>query len=392
MSRIRLVSSGLLAIVAGFAFSLVLLSGCGEPEPITIGALVPDTGPATTYGRSVRQGIELAAEQINAAGGVGGSRQLMVEFRDTQTDPQAAAAALEELAQLDVPAIVGPGASNVALQIVDDAADLGVVLVSPSASNPQLTQQGGQWFFRVYPSDVVEGARMADFCRQEAWSRIGIVAANDPHGQDIADIFTNRFEAGVREVVFREDVDTIGDDEVSRILEAVEETSPQAIYVATYQDLFADLLQRLGEPEQRPVILGTSALTAKVIDMAGPAAEGVVFPQLFCAGCTDDPEIQEFVSAFEEKFGEMPDTYAAHAYDAVRVIVAALEQVPVVNADEVKSQLTRIEYQGITGKIDFNVATHDVVKTPSIFAIVDGEVVSIEKFRETELGQSLFAR
>jgi branched-chain amino acid transport system substrate-binding protein len=366
--------------------------GCGEPSPVTIGALVPDTGPASTYGRSVRQGIELAVAEINAEGGIDGRRQLNVEFRDTQTDPAAAATALEELAEMGVPGIIGPGASNVALELVDVATKNEVVLVSPSASNPKLTQQGGQWFFRVYPSDVVEGARMADFCRQQAWSKVGIVATDNPHGQDIADIFTDRFEAGVREVVFRENIEEVTEESVARILDEIRKTNPQALYVATYQDRFASLLEALEELNQRPVVLGTSALTQRVIEMAGPAAEGVVFPQLFCGRCTDDPKINAFVESFREKFGEDPDTYAAHAYDAVGVVAAAMEQSAVIRADELKGELTRIEYEGVTGKIDFNVATHDVVKTPSIFAIVNGEVVRFEKFRDTELGKKLFSR
>jgi branched-chain amino acid transport system substrate-binding protein len=370
----------------------LLLGGCGEPKPITIGALVPDTGPANTYGRSVRHGIELAVEEVNAAGGVDGRRELLIEFRDTQTDPDAATQAFNELAALGVPAIIGPGASNVALELVDDASSKQVVLVSPSASNPRLTQEGGQWFFRVYPSDVVEGARMADFCRQQAWSQVGIVASLNPHGQDIADIFTNRFEAGVREVVFREDVNVIGEEQISQILGQIRKTQPEALYVATFQDEFAALIQGLAELEQRPVVLGTSAITEKVIALAGDGAEGIVFPQLFCGDCTDDPTILEFVEDYQAKFGEQPDTYAAHAYDAVKVVVQAMEAVPVVSSDEVKSQLTRLEYEGVTGKIDFNVATHDVVKTPSIFAVVDGKVVRFEKFRETELGETLFER
>jgi branched-chain amino acid transport system substrate-binding protein len=392
VTRRRLVSGTVLFTTFALAASLLLAGACGEPKPVTIGALVPDTGPAKTYGRSVRHGIEFAVEEINAAGGVGGRKQLIVEFRDTQTEPEAAARAFDELAALDVPAVIGPGASNVALELVDDAAEREVVLISPSASTPRLTQEGGQWFFRVYPSDVVEGARMADFCRQQAWSKIGIVATNNAHGQDIAEIFTNRFEAGVREVVFREDVETIGEEQISRVLSQIRKTQPNALYVATFQDEFATLLEGLEELEQRPVVLGTSAITDKVIKMAGDAAEGVVFPQLFCGRCTDDPEILEFVDNFKKKYGEDPDTYAAHAYDAVRVLVQAMEAVPVINADQLLGQLTRLEYQGVTGKINFNVATHDVVKTPSVFAIADGKVMRFDKFRQTPVGERLFPR
>lgn len=390
MSRSRLVPLSIL-----FALSLATLlsgAGCGEPQPVILGALVPDTGPAKTYGRSVRQGIELAVEEVNKAGGVKGGAQLQLEFRDTQTDPAAAAAALNELADLGAPVVIGPVASNVALGLTDIAERRKVVLVSPAASNPRLSKEGGQWFFRVYPSDVVEGARLADLTAQQTWARVGIVASDTPHGQDIADIFTQRYEAGVREVVFRHDISGLTDEVTEAILADIRKTKPNALFVAAYQDLFADVLEAVDTLDERPAVIGTSAVTIQVIDMAGEAADGIIFPQLYCGRCTDEEHIVEFADAYEQKFGEEADTYAAHAYDAVKVVAEAMKLVTVISANDMLGELTRIKYDGVTGDINFNVTNHDVVKTPSIYAIVDGEIVKFDKFKQTELGQKVLSR
>ena len=366
-----------------------LLSACGEPKPITIGALIPETGPAASYGRTIHQGIEIAIEDINAAGGVAGGHKLLVEYRDTHTSAPQAKVGLQELVDLGVPAIIGPGTSSVALSLVPDINRTKVLLVSPSASSPRLSSEGGEWFYRVYPSDIVEGFRMANFCRDMFWTKIAIIASDDPFGRGIADVFTKKYEAGVREIVLRENFKTLDDAKVDELIKKIQKVRPDAVYLAAYVDDVAILLKKFQGLRNRPPLLGTSAVTREIVKKAGQAAEGFVFPQVYFDCESTDPDTCSFVDKYRKRYQEDPDTFAAHAYDAVRVVAAAMNQTPVINSSALTGELARIAYKGVTGNIQFD-QNGDVVRAPSLFAVLGGEIVPFEKFKEARLGQEIF--
>ena len=368
---------------------VALLGSCGEPKPVTIGALIPETGPAAPYGRTIRQGIDIAVADINAKGGVSGGHKLMVEYRDTKTSTSQAQVGFQELLDLHVPAIIGPGTSSVALALIPSINKAKMLMISPSVSSPRLTGEGGQWFFRVYPSDVVEGFRMANFCREMFWTRVAVIASDDPFGQGIADVFTKKYVAGVREVIMRENFKTMDDALIRSLIQKIRKLKPEAVYVAAYVDDVAALLKAMENMPDKPPLLGTSAVTREIVKKAGAAAEGFVFPQVFFDCESPEPEICGFVDKCREKYQEDPDNFAAHAYDAVGVLAAAMDQTPVLNSSDLAGELSRIDFKGVTGEIKFD-QNGDVVRAPSLFAVMGGEVVPFEKFKKAKLGQKIF--
>lgn len=386
---------GLFSFALATLATAALVAGCGEPAPLLIGVLVPDTGVASTYARGIRNGVELAVEEVNAAGGVLGGRMLAVEFRDTGTRPDTAVVAARDLIEAQGAfALIGPVSSSVALALVPVATETKTIILSPAASAPQLTKDGGEYFFRNYPSDVVEGQAMAEFCRQLALSAVAVLHSDDIFGVGISDVFVQKFEAATRSVVFRENFSSgISDAQALEIARRADASKAQAIYIAAYQSDTAVLLKALAQVGSTKARLATSATTREIARAVGTAAEGLVFPQSSFDPNDKSESVQKFVNAYKAKFAaqggpELPDNYAAHAYDAVHVLAKAIDTAQL--RDKINAALWNINHPGVTGRIDFDL-NGDVIKAPRFFAILAGEVVTYEAFRDAKVGQSVLA-
>ena len=381
---------GIFPALVPLAFAALLVA-CGPPKPITIGGLVPETGPAAAYGRLIRQGMDLALEEVNANGGVLGGAELRIEYRDTGTNPEKAQVGAIELLDMGVPAVIGPVASNVALRIAPLFNKKEVVLLSPAASSPRLTKEGGDWFFRVYPSDNVEAHTMADFCRKLAITRVAIIAVDDVFGKGIADVFQEHYEAATRQIVYRKDFQgALTPDEAKRIVREMRKAKAEAVYIAAYEGDMKVLLQAMHDLKCKVARLGTSAVTEQMIQELGEAAEGLVFPRPAFDPNADDPKMQAFAQAFRTKYHRQPDSYAAHGYDAVKVIATAIDQAGIATAKEIRGQLLVATFEGVTGRLKFNL-DGDVVKVPKIYAVLNGEIVPYEEYRNAKVGKSVLA-
>jgi branched-chain amino acid transport system substrate-binding protein len=360
--------------------ALTLLVGCGKPA--RVGAIVSRTGAAAAYGEQVARGYDLAVDEINAAGGVRG-HDLQLLYRDDSTSPEVGLSALRDLVEREqVPVVLGAVSSSVTLRLAPYCERRRVVLISPSASTPQLTD-AGEYVFRTYPSDVLEGASMAEFARDLGLDRVAILAVDNDYGASLAEVFAERFRASGGSVVA---VLTFPEGNVDALRDAVRALSglaPRGLYVPAYAADFAAALDLLRETNAHPVVLGTSSVTSESIRLAGPAAENVVFPMPSFDADADDPGISAFVAAFRDRYGAEPDVYAAHAYDAVRVLVTAVERAGSWEPDDVRDALLRIDnYEGATGRMAFD-RKGDVVQYPRLYVARGGRFVAYDRFIES---------
>ena len=357
------------------------LIACGPPEPVVLGGIIPESGPGAQYGPTVRKGMELAVSEVNEAGGILRGRPIRIEWRDDSTLAGTAQAAARDLIDsYHVPAIVGGVTSAVGLGLVGLMNQREVPLISPSASSPRLTQAGGKWFFRVYPSDLAEGSTMANLCGSLGIGRAAMVVYNDPFGTGIAEVFGRYFDAPSREIVLREAFDgSLTPERARGIADRVQAAGPDAVYLAAYIDDVVTLLHALQQAGFRGVRLGTSAITPDVLRLVGPAAEKLVFPQPPFEGSSDDPQVKAFITSYQAKFHQAPNTFAAYGYDAVRVVVEAIERAMETTPDSIRQQLLEMNYRGVTGPIDFD-EHGDVVKPPRLFVVMKDEIVRFEEF------------
>ena len=362
------------------ALALALLAGCGKPA--LVGAIVSRSGAASSYGEQIARGFDLAVEQINATGGVAG-RKLRLLYRDDSTNPEIGLAALRQLVEHErVSTVLGAVSSTVTLRLAPYCERHHVVLVSPSASAPQLTE-AGEYIFRTYPSDVLEGASMADFARDLGLDRVAVLAVDNEYGGSLARAFAERLGASggsvVASLTFPEGDKTAIADAVA----ALPALAPRGVYIPAYVSDLATALRLLRETRLRPIVLGTSVAAPELIRAAGPAAENLVFPMSDFDATADSAAVRSFAAAFAARYGAEPDVYAAHAYDTVRVLAAAVTRAGSWDADDIRDALLHIDnYEGATGRLAFD-RKGDVVQYPRLYVVRGGQLIAYDRFVES---------
>lgn len=360
--------------------ALALCASCGKPA--RVGAIVSRTGAAAASGEQVTRGCDLAVEELNAAGGVRG-RKLELLYRDDSTNPEVGLSVLRDLVEREhVPVVLGAVSSSVTLRLAPYCERRHIVLISPSASASQLTD-AGEYVFRTYPSDVLEGASMAAFARDLGLDRVAILAVDNDYGASLADVFAERFRASGGSVVA---LLTFPEGNAAALKDAVNALaglSPRGLYVPAYAGDLVAALNLLRETNAHPIVLGTSSVTAESIRLAGPAADNMVFPMPSFDPDADDAGVRAFAEAFRARYHEEPDVYAAHAYDAVRVLATAVDRAGSWEPDEVRDALLRIDnYEGATGRMAFD-RKGDVVQYPRLYVVRGGRFVAYDRFIES---------
>ena len=160
------------------------------------------------------------------------------------------------------------------------------------------------------------------------------------------------------------------------------EVEPQGIYLVAYVDVLAELLKQIRAAGIECLLMGSGSVTEQLSQMAGEAAEYLVYPQPSFDPDSDEPAVAEFVQAFRAKYSREPDIYAAHGYDSLKLLVQAMRNTGFTFPDEVRRGLHGLEdYMGAAGRTQFD-ERGDVVRYPKIFVIRDGQSVSIQQFEQ----------
>jgi branched-chain amino acid transport system substrate-binding protein len=362
-------------------FGCIAAGAIGCSNEVKVGAVVSESGPASVYGDPVRKGLELAAAQINEKGGFRG-KPLRLLYRDDRTRTEEGARVARELIEVEhVHFIIGAVSSPVTLEIAPICNDKRVVLISPSASADAITAAGA-FVYRVYPSDILEGTSMAQFAKDLGIEKMVLFVYDTDWGAGLRDVFTDEYQGKYRQVV---NVYEFMPDDTSSFetwAAEVKEIAPEAIYIAAYAEDWGKLIVALREAGVDAAILGTSAFTPKVVQIAGDAAESLVFPQPSFSPDSDYAPAQEFAESFEAEYGHPPDRYAAYGYDSLMVLYEAMLENESTHVDNVRIGLANLDnYPGATGLITFD-SHGDVVQYPRNFVIRDGKPVAWETFIE----------
>jgi len=364
-----------------------LAAGCSSE--IKIGAIVSETGAVATYGVSVKNGLDLALEEINAAGGYRGS-PITLLYRDDATMPEIGEqVVLELIDQEGVDMIIGALSSPVTLRIAPICERKGVVLLSPTSSAPAISD-AGDFIFRNYPSDILEGTSMARFAKDEGFERVVVFTLDNAFGSGLADVFTKEYESKFRSVVKTFAIPETQDSGFEEMVAEAKELDPDGVYIITYDQGLYGLLRAIDAADWDVVIMGTSSVTRSVVDAVGGAAEKLIFPRAGFDLASNDPAVVQFVEAYRQKYGQDPDIYSAHGYDALKLMVEAISNAESTHPTNVKIGMTSVKgYQGAAGLTTFDKAG-DVVRYPRLFVIDEGRPLPYDQF--VEQGKTLVER
>lgn len=358
-----------------------LLSGCGS-KPV-VGVLLPMTGDASTYGESMKQAIELALDEAEAAGTMPVGFEVI--WGDSKTDPQVGVAEIRRLAGAGAKLIVAGTTSDEAKAFLPVLDDEDVIVLSPSASAPSLTKDSRR-FFRLFASDELEGQRAGRFLfEDQGKSTVLIFAEDSEHARGIEPPFRQVYEGAM------------GGSVVGRVLltdpawqqhsaDLIAAHQPESVYIIAYANRTLDVLRHLREKGYSGTISATSAFySGEVIESEPELVDGVFFAQPAFEIQSELPAIRAFVEAYRARFGSDPDIYAAHAYDAMNVALAlpALSRSWEANDIRKTLQFEIKEFPGVTGPIQFD-DYGDVRHNPVMFIVKDGEVISYTSYLEIE--------
>lgn len=320
--------STLLAASATFAALSVsmVFQACSEAQKddITVGVIVPVTSSISVWGVNSQRGIQLAADQINAAGGIDG-RQIRLIVEDSECDPEKATAILRRLIdEHHVAVVLGNICSSNVLAMAPIAESSEVVLLSTGASNPAISE-AGDFVFRNWPSDHIQGQLTAEHAFESGHRAIAIFFVDNAYGQGLDSEFREHFqELGGEISLTPSESYTEGDVDFRAQLATIKESGADGLYLPAYTKEYPLILEQIQELElDLPIMASETFDDPETIELAGPAAHGVVFPSPASFDKTT-PQGRRFAEAFEATYGDQPGVTADTAFDAMNIVAEAL--------------------------------------------------------------------
>lgn len=396
------------AQLIGAASALTMAIGVADAEPLKLGALMPMTGDLQAYGETSLNGIRLAADEINAAGGVMGE-PVQVQVGDTQTSPQAGVDAAQKLASIQgVHAFVGALSSGVTIPVAQSvASEEGLPQISGASTSPVITTlDDNDFLFRTVPSDAFQGVALSDVTREAGYDTVGVIYINNDYGKGLAEAFNSAYtEAGgtVTAMVAYEQRQPAYRGELQK---AAANGGADALVLVGYPENGQTIVRQALEGGYFSKFVFTDGLKApEMIENIGAQyMNGTVgtAPQ----ARADSPGAQHFAAAYEEKFGKVPPKpYMDTVYDAVYALSLAAVQAGTTDSAAIRDELRsvsnppgkavgpgefaeavklieageEINYEGASGSINFD-DNGDVPGTFAHWAIDNGEIVTRRVF------------
>ena len=375
-NKTRLFAVCLLSIAA-----LLTATSCGSStnsSEIVIGEYGSLTGTAATFGTSSRNGIDMAIDEVNKAGGVLG-KQIRVIVEDDQTKPEEAQTVVTKLISKDrVVAILGEVASSRSLAAAPVAQQNQVPMISPSSTNPKVTQVG-DYIFRVCFIDPFQGLVMAKFATNTLKVKNVAILRDikNDYSVGLADVFIENFKKMGGKIVTDQSYSE-GDTDFSAQLTSIKSANPQAIFVPGYYTevgLIARQAKKLGL--NATLMGGDGWDSPKLIEIGGDALNGTYFSNHYSV---DDPSpaIRKFVADYKARFNEVPDALAALAYDAANILFESMRKANSTEGPKVRDAIAQTtDYPGVTGKITID-KDRNSVKPAVVLEVKDGKLAFVE--------------
>lgn len=325
--------------------------GAGNNE-IRVGEYGSLTGSTATFGKSTHEGIVIAVEEINAAGGVKG-KKIRLFTEDDQSKPEEAANAVTKLiSQNNVSVILGEVASSRSLAAAPICQQNGVPMITPSSTNPKVTEVGDH-IFRVCLLDSFQGKAVAAFVVQELKFRRGaiLIDVKNDYSVGLAQFFRENFVSLGGRIVASPSYSE-GDSDFRSQLTAVKAQNPQFIFVPGYYTEAGQIALQARDLGMRMPIIGSDGWESpKLLEIGGRALEGAYYSNHYYAE-DPSPAVQAFVQKYQQKFGAVPDSLAALAYDAAKVMAEAMARTANLDKKEIRDQIAATTgFQGVTGNI-----------------------------------------
>ena len=355
-----------------FSFACVQKGGPGTNnaggDTIKVGVYGDLTGQTSSFGQSTKNGIELAVEEINAAGGVNGKKiQLVIE--DDQGRPEQAKTVVSKLINQDkVQAVLGEVASTNSLAAAPVAQEAKIPMITPSSTNPKVTETG-DYISRVCFIDPFQGSVMAKFAANTLKAKTAAILGdvNADYSKGLTQFFEQEFTKLGGKVIAKEAY-TQSDPDFKGQLTKIRELKPDIIYIPGYYGQVGIIVKQARELGMEMPLLGGDGWDSPELWKLGGAALKNAFISNHYSADNPAPEIQNFVKAYKAKFNVVPDAIAALAYDAAKILADAIKRAGGTESVKLKDAINSTkDFAGVTGKITLD-AGRNAVKPAVVLA------------------------
>jgi branched-chain amino acid transport system substrate-binding protein len=366
----------------------LLLCACGEQKPpakaesggaleIRIGHVAPLTGGIAHLGKDNENGALLAVEEANAAGvKLGGKAVKFVLLgEDDQADPKTGTTVAQKLVDEKVNGVVGHLNSGVTIPASAIYHQAGIPMITGSATNPQLTEQGFDNVFRVVGRDDQQGPAIASYLAAQRKPKVvAVIDDATAYGEGIANEVEKTLKAAKVTVLPREK----GTDKTTdwkAILTKLRGRNPDAVFYGGMDATGGPLLKQGRELGMKAVFsFGDGACTEKMKELAGDAAEGLLCSQ---AGIPPQAASKKFLDAYKKRFNQDPILYSPFTYDAANLLIEAMKQADSADPAKYLPALHRISFNGATGPISFDAKGDRKDAEITIFTMKSGKIEPI---------------
>ncbi len=362
-----------------FACMLVnVLVGCGSKQEDTLKIVMagPLTGNSAQWGEAMKNGVQLAVDQLNDKGGVLG-KKVEVSYEDDKGDPKEAVNVAQRIVtNSEYVGVIGHYFTSCTMAASPVYQKAGIPEIAVASTNPAATA-AGDYIFRINPTNTHQGAGIVEWLvKEKDKKRIAFIYVNDDYGKGIFDIAKNTAIDLGAEVVFEGTAAPSGEQDFSVLISNIKNSNPDALVILSFYAVGAQILIQANKMGLDVLTVGSDGIySPDLIKIAGDAAEGLYVATWFHPD-NDAPLTVEYLKDYEEKYGEPSDTWAPYAYVATMVLADAIERAGITERSEIRDALKETkQYESPVGTITFDEdRVPDVKDLTLLFVqVTDGE-------------------
>ena len=348
-----------LKAVPAIALAFALLDGAAQAQTIKIGVNEPLTGAFAASGTYVVNGAKIAADEINAKGGLLGKKiELVIE--DNKSNPTEAAAVAEKLITRDkTPVMMGAWGSSLTLAVMPKLVEYDIPMVVETSSSGKITTSGNPYIFRISPPSAVEAAAFAKIVDKLALKKVDFLVINNDWGRGTAEDFSKMMKDKGIAIGLVETMDQSAQD-MSAQLSKLKSTDSETIIVTTAVDQLTLIFKQAAAIglKKRIITTGGSQNPDQIIAQAGAAANDTMHLTTFLPWFPDktpNPEATNyFIAEWKKRGFEFAGvTESFRGYDGIRTVAAAIEKAGKAEPAAIKAALWEINIKGLNGDIVF---------------------------------------
>lgn len=369
------------------AAGLIIAVACqpkASGDQIKIGVFMSLTGTTANFGISSTNGIKMATDEVNAAGGING-KQVELLVQDDRSDASEAATIVTKfVTQDDVHAILGEVTSSRSIAAAPIAQNAKIPMLTPSSTAEEVTQKG-DFIFRSCFIDAVQGAAIAQFAARTLNAKRAaiLVDRRNAYSTGLEQFIGSSFAKLGGQIVATQSYQE-GDNDFYAQLTSIKGSNPDVIFVpGYYNDVGLIAKQAREKGITVPLVGGDGWDATQLYAIGGAALNGSFFTNHYSPYDTD-PHVQKFVNNYKSRYNTIPDALAATAYDAAGIMLDAIKRANSLEGTAIRDALAATkEFPGVTGKVTFN-EKRDAVKPIIMIEIKDGGTYAVRERLQVE--------